>query len=288
MSSIQQYHEELATLQGYLKAIQHYKPLTMAEEQRLAKRVRDKHDAKAAHKLVQSHLRLVVKVATGYRGYGLPMAEVIQEGNMGLMQAVMRFDPARGFRLSTYAMWWIKAAIQEYILHSWSLVKIGTTAAQKKLFFNLRKLKSQLNEMHDGLTHDGVTKIAKQLGVKPKEVEEMNQRLAVGDQSLNTYMNEDGEHEWMEWVVDDRPGQEEIYAAGEEFDLRRKQLNAAMMQLDERERAIVVARYLRENPRTLESISHRFGISRERIRQLEVRAMKKLTQLMGGTASITH
>lgn len=278
------YSEDMATLQGYMKAIQQFEPLPFEEEQKLAKRVRDKKDNRAAHKLVNAHLRLVVKVAAGYRGYGLPMSEIIQEGNMGLMHAVMRFDPERGFRLSTYAMWWIKAAIQEYILHSWSLVKIGTTAAQKKLFFNLRKLKSQLQEMSENLGMDNADKIAKKLGVKTSEVLEMNQRMS-NDQSLNALVGDDGENEWMDWLTDDSPTQEENYSHNEIYGQRRQALNEAMKQLDERERAIVVARHLRDSARTLETLSQRYGISRERVRQLETRAMKKLEKIMGATTA---
>lgn len=277
------YSEDMATLQGYMKAIQQFEPLPFEEEQKLAKRVRDKKDNRAAHKLVNAHLRLVVKVAAGYRGYGLPMSEIIQEGNMGLMHAVMRFDPERGFRLSTYAMWWIKAAIQEYILHSWSLVKIGTTAAQKKLFFNLRKLKSQLQEMSENLGMDNADKIAKKLGVKTSEVLEMNQRMS-NDQSLNALVGDDGENEWMDWLTDDSPTQEDNYSHNEIYGQRRKALTEAMKQLDERERAIVVARHLRDSARTLETLSQRYGISRERVRQLESRAMKKLEKLMAESA----
>lgn len=273
------YSEDMATLQGYMKAIQQFEALPFEEEQKLAHRVRDKKDSRAAHKLVNAHLRLVVKVAAGYRGYGLPMSEIIQEGNMGLMHAVMRFDPERGFRLSTYAMWWIKAAIQEYILHSWSLVKIGTTAAQKKLFFNLRKLKSQLQEMSENLGMDNADKIARKLGVKTSEVLEMNQRMS-NDQSLNALVGDDGENEWMDWLTDNSPTQEEVYSKNEIYSQRRKALNDAMQQLDERERAIVVARHLRDSGRTLETLSQRYGISRERIRQLETRAMKKLEKIM--------
>lgn len=279
------YSEDMATLQGYMKAIQQFDALPFEEEQKLAHRVRDKKDNRAAHTLVNAHLRLVVKVASGYRGYGLPMAEIIQEGNMGLMHAVMRFDPERGFRLSTYAMWWIKASIQEYILHSWSLVKIGTTAAQKKLFFNLRKLKAQLQEMSENLSMDSADTIAQTLGVKTTEVLEMNQRMS-NDQSLNVMIGDDSESEWMDWLTDDSQTQEEVYSHGEIYSQRRQALNNAIQQLDERERAIVVARHLRDSARTLETLSQRYGISRERIRQLESRAMKKLEKIM--TSTLVH
>ena len=275
------YSEDIESLQQYMGAIQKYATLTFDEEQELARRLRDKGDRRAAHKLVNSHLRLVVKVALSFRGYGLPLSEVIQEGNIGLMQAVVRFDPDKGFRLSTYAMWWIKASIQEYILHSWSLVKIGTTAAQKKLFFNLRKLRNKLRELNDDtLTDESIEFIAKELDVKPEEVISMDQRLMGGDQSLNAMISSDVGSEWMDWLEDEGPSQEEVYGERQMFTHRHEELKRALDKLDDRERDILIARRLREQSITLEELSQQYGISRERIRQLEVRAFNKLKKFM--------
>jgi RNA polymerase sigma-32 factor len=230
---------------------------------------------------VTSHLRLVAKIAMGYRGYGLPLSDLIAEGNVGMMQAVKRFDPERGFRLSTYAMWWIRASIQEYILHSWSLVKIGTTAAQKKLFFNLRRLKGEMKAIDDGdLNPDQVKEISQRLEVSEAEVVAMNRRLAGGDRSLNAPVraNEEGSEEWQDWLVDPSEGQDVRLAASEEKTQRQELLGRAMVSLNPRERDIIVARRLKDNPETLEDLSQRFGISRERVRQIEVRAFEKLQE----------
>ena len=243
----------------------------------LAQRWRGHGDVEAAHRLVTSHLRLVAKIAMGYRGYGLPLNELISEGNVGMMQAVKRFDPERGFRLATYAMWWIRAAIQEYILHSWSLVKMGTTAAQKKLFFNLRKLKGQLQAVEDGdLSPENLKKIATELDVPEADVVNMNRRLASPDHSLNAPLRQDGEGEWQDWLVDDVDNQEIQLADREELGKRRKLLTDAMEGLNERERHILVERRLRDNPTTLEDLSQHYNISRERVRQIEVRAFEKV------------
>jgi RNA polymerase sigma-32 factor len=243
----------------------------------LAKRWREHGDRDAAHKLVTSHLRLVAKIAMGYRGYGLPISEVISEGNVGLMQAVKRFEPDKGFRLATYAMWWIKASIQEYILRSWSLVKMGTTANQKKLFFNLRKAKSKISALNEGdLRPDQVQIIAKRLGVTEQDVIEMNRRLG-GDASLNAPIREDGDSgEWQDWLADDSDSQESVLAESEELDNRRKALTQALGVLNERERRIFEARRLADNPVTLEELAEEFGVSRERVRQIEVRAFEKV------------
>jgi RNA polymerase sigma-32 factor len=230
---------------------------------------------------VTSHLRLVAKIAMGYRGYGLPLADLIAEGNVGMMQAVKRFDPERGFRLATYAMWWIRASIQEYILHSWSLVKIGTTAAQKKLFFNLRRLKNEMKAIDDGdLQPEQVKQISERLAVPEEDVVNMNRRLIGGDQSLNAPLRADGEGagEWQDWLVDQAEGQDVQLAAAEEMEHRQRLLTTAMKNLNPRERDIIVARRLRENPETLEDLSQRFGVSRERVRQIEVRAFEKLQE----------
>jgi RNA polymerase sigma-32 factor len=247
------------------------------EEFMLAKRWREHGDRDAAHRLVTSHLRLVAKIAMGYRGYGLPISEVISEGNVGLMQAVKRFEPDKGFRLATYAMWWIKAAIQEYILRSWSLVKMGTTANQKKLFFNLRKAKSKISALDEGdMRPDQVQTIAKRLGVTEQDVVEMNRRLG-GDASLNAPIREDGDSgEWQDWLVDESSSQEANLVAGEEADNRRKALNDALTVLNERERRIFEARRLADEPVTLEELADEFGVSRERVRQIEVRAFEKV------------
>ncbi len=251
--------------------------LAPEEEYMLAKRWREHEDADAAHKLVTSHLRLVAKIAMGYRGYGLPVNEIVSEGNVGLMQAVKRFEPDKGFRLATYAMWWIKASIQEYILRSWSLVKIGTTAAQKKLFFNLRKAKGQIKAIEDGdLRPENVKLIATKLGVTEEEVISMNRRLAAPDHSLNAPLRADSEGEWQDWLVDDSPSQETILADREEKDDRSELLAEGMKALNERERHILTARRLKDEPATLEDLSKEFDISRERVRQIEVRAFEKL------------
>jgi len=264
-------------LSHYLAEIRRFPMLEPQEEYMLAKRWREHGDTAAAHKLVTSHLRLVAKIAMGYRGYGLPISEVVSEGNVGLMQAVKRFEPEKGFRLATYAMWWIKASIQEYILRSWSLVKMGTTANQKKLFFNLRKAKSKISALEDGDLHpDQVALIAKRLGVTEKDVVEMNRRLG-GDASLNAPIREDGESgEWQDWLADDAPDQESILAEHEEFDNRHKALVGALNVLNDRERRIFEARRLNDDPITLEDLASEFGVSRERVRQIEVRAFEKV------------
>lgn len=261
----------------YLQEIRKFPILDAGEEFMLAKNWKEHGDLEAAHKLVTSHLRLVAKIAMGYRGYGLPLADLIAEGNVGMMQAVKRFDPDRGFRLSTYAMWWIRAAIQEYILHSWSLVKIGTTAAQKKLFFNLRRLKGEMRAIDDGdLSAEQVKQIANRLDVAEEEVISMNRRLTGGDQSLNAPVRMDGEGEWQDWLVD--PGESADVKIGEtqERDHRHRLLMQAMEGLNPRERDIIVARRLTDNPATLEDLSQRYHVSRERIRQIEARAFEKL------------
>jgi RNA polymerase sigma-32 factor len=264
-------------LARYLQEIRKFPMLEAGEEFMLAKRWREHADPEAAHRLVTSHLRLVAKIAMGYRGYGLPLSELISEGNVGMMQAVKRFDPDRGFRLATYAMWWIRASIQEYILHSWSLVKMGTTAAQKKLFFNLRKLKGQLQAIEDGdLSPENVKKIATELGVPEADVVNMNRRLAAPDHSLNAPLRNDGEGEWQDWLVDEVEDQETSLGERQELGLRRDLLRRAMTHLTPRERDILMERRLREVPTTLEDLSQRYNISRERVRQIEVRAFEKL------------
>jgi RNA polymerase sigma-32 factor len=264
-------------LTRYLEEIRRFPMLEPQEEYMLAKRWREHGDRDAAHRLVTSHLRLVAKIAMGYRGYGLPISEVISEGNVGLMQAVKRFEPEKGFRLATYAMWWIKAAIQEYILRSWSLVKMGTTANQKKLFFNLRKAKSKISALEEGdLRPDQVKLIAKRLGVTEQDVIDMNRRLG-GDVSLNAPIREDGDSgEWQDWLVDDVSDQETRLAESEESDNRRKALGDALSVLNERERRIFEARRLADDPITLEDLAAEFGVSRERVRQIEVRAFEKV------------
>ena len=264
-------------LTRYLEEIRRFPMLEPQEEFMLAKRWREHGDRDAAHKLVTSHLRLVAKIAMGYRGYGLPISEVISEGNVGLMQAVKRFEPEKGFRLATYAMWWIKAAIQEYILRSWSLVKMGTTANQKKLFFNLRKAKSKISALDEGdLRPDQVKLISKRLGVTEQDVVDMNRRLG-GDVSLNAPIREEGESgEWQDWLVDDSASQEARLAESEESDNRRKALGEALSVLNERERRIFEARRLADDPITLEELADEFGVSRERVRQIEVRAFEKV------------
>jgi RNA polymerase sigma-32 factor len=272
-------------LARYLQEIRRFPMLAPEEEFMLAKRWREHEDTEAAHKLVTSHLRLVAKIAMGYRGYGLPLNELISEGNVGMMQAVKRFDPDRGFRLATYAMWWIRAAIQEYILHSWSLVKIGTTAAQKKLFFNLRKLKGQLQAIEEGdMAPETVAKIATELDVPEADVVSMNRRLASPDHSLNAPLRAEGEGEWQDWLVDDRDDQETALADSEELGKRRKLLSKAMGALNERERHILTERRLREEPTTLEDLSQQYNISRERVRQIEVRAFEKLQKAIKSAA----
>ncbi|WP_319412974.1 RNA polymerase sigma factor RpoH [uncultured Cohaesibacter sp.] len=264
-------------LSSYLNEIRRFPMLEPQEEYMLAKRYADYGDGNAAHKLVTSHLRLVAKIAMGYRGYGLPVSEVVSEGNVGLMQAVKRFDADKGFRLATYAMWWIRASIQEYILRSWSLVKMGTTANQKRLFFNLRKVKGQIQALEDGdLKPDQVDYIAEKLGVSNEEVISMNRRLS-GDASLNAPLKSDGESgQWQDWLVDDSESQETVLADREEFDHRMELLNNAMDVLNDRERRIFEARRLAEKPATLEELSEEFDVSRERIRQIEVRAFEKV------------
>jgi RNA polymerase sigma-32 factor len=262
---------EGSSLSRYLEEIRRFPMLEPEEEFILAKRWQEQGDTEAAHRLVTSHLRLVAKIAMGYRGYGLPLNEIISEGNVGLMQAVKRFDPDRGFRLATYAMWWIRAAIQEYILHSWSLVKMGTTAAQKKLFFNLRKLKGQMQAIDEG-----DLAIAERLDVTETEVIEMNRRLEGGDRSLNVPLRVDSDTDWQDWLVDEAASQETTLADADEFDHRMSLLHRAMSVLNERERHILTERRLKDEPTTLEELSGEYGISRERVRQIEVRAFEKL------------
>ena len=264
-------------LSRYLQDIRKFPMLALDQEFMLAKAWREHDDVDSAHQLVTSHLRLVAKIASGYRGYGLPLAELISEGNVGLMQAVRKFDPDRGFRLATYAMWWIRAAIQEYILHSWSLVKMGTTAAQKKLFFNLRRLKGQLQAIEEGdLSPENLEKIATRLDVSEQDVVQMNRRLAAPDHSLNAPLRADGDGEWQDWLVDPGESQETILAESDELGKRRKLLTRAMNNLNDRERRIINERRLSDTPTTLEELSQHYGISRERVRQIEVRAFEKL------------
>jgi len=269
-------------LSRYLTEIRKFPMLTKDEEFMLAKRWREHEDPEAAHRLVTSHLRLVAKIAMGYRGYGLPIGEVVSEGNVGLMQAVKKFEPDRGFRLATYAMWWIRASIQEYILRSWSLVKMGTTAAQKKLFFNLRKAKSEISAIEEGDLHpDQVASIATKLGVTNDDVISMNRRLAGPDSSLNSPLRSDSESEWQDWLVDDKaPSQEAVVADSEEHSLRMDLLGDAMKGLTDRERHILTERRLKDNPTTLEELASEYGVSRERVRQIEVRAFEKLQKAM--------
>ncbi len=268
-------------LTRYLQEIRKFPMLAAQDELDLSKRWRDTEDMDAAHKLVTSHLRLVAKIAMGYRGYGLPVGELISEGNVGMMQAVKRFDPERGFRLSTYAMWWIRAAIQEYILHSWSLVKMGTTAAQKKLFFNLRRLKGQMQAIDDGdLQPEQVAKIAHALDVPEQDVINMNRRLAAPDHSLNAPLRADSEGEWQDWLVDNAESQEQAIGEREEATGRKALLASALKTLNERERHILIERRLKDNPTTLEDLSQHYDISRERVRQIEVRAFEKLQKAM--------
>ncbi|WP_408874706.1 RNA polymerase sigma factor RpoH [Granulibacter bethesdensis] len=268
-------------LSRYLQEIRKYPMLTAEEELDLSRRWRDTEDMGAAHRLVTSHLRLVAKIAMGYRGYGLPVGELISEGNVGMMQAVRRFDPDRGFRLATYAMWWIRAAIQEYILHSWSLVKMGTTAAQKKLFFNLRRLKGQMQAIDDGdLKPEQVSKIATSLNVPEQDVVQMNRRMSAPDHSLNAPLRQEGEGEWQDWLVDDAETQETVLADTEELGGRRTLLANALKTLNDRERHILTERRLKDEPTTLEDLSQHYNISRERVRQIEVRAFEKLQKAM--------
>ena len=268
-------------LARYLAEIRKFPLLDPQEEYMLAKRWREHQDTEAAHRLVTSHLRLVAKIAMGYRGYGLPISEVIAEGNIGLMQAVKRFEPERGFRLATYAMWWIRASIQEYILRSWSLVKMGTTAAQKKLFFNLRRVKGQIEALDEGdLKPDQVKTIATRLGVPEDEVVNMNRRLASPDSSLNAPLGGESESEWQDWLADDALDQETQLAESEELEERRTLLSTALEELTPRERDILQARRLQDDPVTLEDLSVKYDISRERVRQIEVRAFEKLQEKM--------
>ncbi|MCT8329403.1 RNA polymerase sigma factor RpoH [Albidovulum sediminis] len=269
-------------LNRYLQEIRKFPLLEPEEEYMLAKRWADHEDPQAAHRLVTSHLRLAAKIAMGYRGYGLPQAEVVSEANVGLMQAVKRFDPERGFRLATYAMWWIRASIQEYILRSWSLVKLGTTSAQKKLFFNLRKAKSKIGALEEGdLRPENVAQIARDLNVTEGEVIDMNRRLAGSDASLNAQVgSEDGGSQWQDWLEDEDADQAGAFAEAEEMDARRALLERAMDTLNERERDILIERRLRDDPVTLEDLSARYDVSRERIRQIEVRAFEKLQARM--------
>lgn len=273
-------------LSRYLSEIRKFPMLQKDEEFMLAKRWQEHQDPEAAHRLVTSHLRLVAKIAMGYRGYGLPIGEVISEGNVGLMQAVKKFDPDRGFRLATYAMWWIRASIQEYILRSWSLVKMGTTAAQKKLFFNLRKAKSEIEALQEGdMRPEQVSQIATKLGVLDEEVISMNRRLAGGDASLNAPLRADGESEWQDWLVDDvSPSQESVVADNQEMSLRMGLLEEAMAELTDRERHILTERRLKDDPTTLEELASEYGVSRERVRQIEVRAFEKLQKAMRSAA----
>ena len=261
----------------YLQEIKKFPILTAEEEFMLAKKYKEHDDTDAAHKLVTSHLRLVAKIAMGYRGYGLPVTDLISEGNVGIMQAVKRFDPEKGFRLATYAMWWIRAQIQEYVLHSWSLVKIGTTAAQKKLFFNLRKLKNQLTSIDSGnLSPENVREIATRLDVKEVEVIDMNNRLYGGDQSLNVQVSKEADTEWQDMLVDQNEIQDEILEKKNELSYRKKIFKKALEVLNEREKEIITLRKLREKPLKLEELSAKFNISRERVRQIEEKALKKL------------
>lgn len=265
------------SLSIYLQEIKRFPILTAEEEYMLAKRYKEHGDAEAAHKLVTSHLRLVAKIAMGYRGYGLPVTDLISEGNVGIMQAVKKFDPEKGFRLATYAMWWIRAQIQEYVLHSWSLVKIGTTAAQKKLFFNLRKLKNQLESIDDGsLSPENVREIANRLNVKEAEVKDMEGRLFSGDQSLNVQIGHEANTEWQDMIVDDSEAQDKVFEKKDEYLHRKKLFNEALKILNPREKEIIKLRRLRDKPKKLEELSQQFNISRERVRQIEEKAIEKL------------
>ncbi|MEI7789626.1 MAG: RNA polymerase sigma factor RpoH [Alphaproteobacteria bacterium] len=270
-----------AGLSRYLTEIRKFPLLTPEDEYMFAKRWKEHEDPEAARRLVTSHLRLVAKIAMGYRGYGLPVSEIVSEGNVGLMQAVKRFDPDRGFRLATYAMWWIRASIQEYVLRSWSMVKMGTTAAQKKLFFNLRKAKNNIGAIEEGdLTPEHLATLSDQLGVTATEVTDMNRRLSGGDASLNAPLRSDGESEWQDWLADDTADQETRLAEREEMGNRHALLTGAMKDLTDRERDIIQARRLQDEPATLEELSQKYGVSRERVRQIEVRAFEKLQRGM--------
>ncbi len=274
-------------LNNYLQSIRKFPMLEPEEEYMLAKSWVEREDTEAAHKMVTSHLRLAAKIAMGYRGYGLPTAEVISEANVGLMQAVKRFDPEKGFRLATYAMWWIRASIQEYVLRSWSLVKLGTTSAQKKLFFNLRKAKARIGALEDGDMHpDNVKRIATDLGVTEAEVISMNQRMSGGDASLNAQVGSDGEGtmQWQDWLEDENADQAGDYEKKDELDVRRELLDAAMDVLNAREKDILAQRRLKDKPVTLEKLSGQYDVSRERIRQIEVRAFEKIQARMRGLA----
>ncbi len=270
-----------AGLSRYLTEIRKFPLLTPEDEYMFAKRWKEHEDPEAARRLVTSHLRLVAKIAMGYRGYGLPVSEIVSEGNVGLMQAVKRFDPDRGFRLATYAMWWIRASIQEYVLRSWSMVKMGTTAAQKKLFFNLRKAKNNIGAIEEGdLTPEHLATLTDQLGVTATELTDMNRRLSGGDASLNAPLRSDGESEWQDWLADDTADQETRLAEREELGNRHTLLTGAMKDLTDRERDIIQARRLQDEPATLEELSQKYGVSRERVRQIEVRAFEKLQRGM--------
>jgi RNA polymerase sigma-32 factor len=271
-----------ASLNRYLAEIKKFPILAPEQEYMLAKRFEEHGDTDAAAQLVTSHLRLVAKIAMGYRGYGLPVSELISEGNIGLMQGVKKFEADRGFRLATYAMWWIRASIQEFILRSWSLVKMGTTAAQKKLFFNLRRMKAKLDAFEDGdLKPEDVQKIATDLGVTEDEVVSMNRRMAMGgDTSLNVPMREDGEGQWQDWLADDEPLQDQVVAETQEAEVRHDMLVSAMESLNDREKHILTERRLTDDPKTLEELSQVYGVSRERVRQIEVRAFEKLQKAM--------
>ena len=274
-----------AGLSRYLTEIRKFPLLSAEDEYMFAKRWKEHEDPEAARRLVTSHLRLVAKIAMGYRGYGLPVSEIVSEGNVGLMQAVKRFEPDKGFRLATYAMWWIRASIQEYVLRSWSMVKMGTTAAQKKLFFNLRKAKSNIGAIEEGdLTPDHTATLADQLGVTETEVTEMNRRLSGPDSSLNAPLRSESESEWQDWLADDTIDQETRLAEREEMGDRHALLQDAMKDLTDREREIITARRLQDDPATLEDLSQKYGVSRERVRQIEVRAFEKLQRGMQAAA----
>ena len=276
-------------LSRYLTEIRKFPLLSLEDEYMFAKRWKEHEDPEAARRLVTSHLRLVAKIAMGYRGYGLPVSEIVSEGNVGLMQAVKRFDPDRGFRLATYAMWWIRASIQEYVLRSWSMVKMGTTAAQKKLFFNLRKAKNNIGAIEEGdLTPDHTATLANQLGVTQTEVTEMNRRLSGGDASLNAPLRSESESEWQDWLADDTADQETRLAEREEMGDRHDLLVNAMKDLTDRERDIIQARRLQDEPATLEELSQKYGVSRERVRQIEVRAFEKLQRGMKAALNAAH
>ena len=268
-------------LNSYMSQIKKFPLLEVKEEYMLAKSWKDHGDMESAHKLVTSHLRLVAKIASGYRGYGLPVSELISEGNLGMMHAVKRFDPEKGFRLATYAMWWIRASIQEYILRSWSLVKIGTTAAQKKLFFNLKRVKTKISALEDGdLSNEQVAKIANELSVPQHEVISMNRRLSGSDQSLNAPLTNDGQGEWMDWLEDETQNQEAKFAEVEEHNVKKNLMNESLMLLSDREQDIIFQRQLKDEPLTLEELSQKYNVSRERIRQIELKAFEKLQKEM--------